>query len=263
MRNQKNRDIDTTLVSDESRFWDSFYAANSAEELGDWQTIGPSCCEPEIRFHYNATENSIIHALAKAFPYPPMRMLYPQFQKRRNWRVLDIGSGAGHWLDFYRRYYDADVTGVELTSQMAAMLSRKYPSVIQADITQHFSVEPVDIVNAIGVMFHICDDERWAQAVGNLASNLKPGGLMLIGGEFEDRTEDVQFHKTDDFESWREHDVTSAPANLVNKRVRSLALWTQTARSHGLDVVDVIRTNVPDEIRTPENNLLILEKASD
>ncbi len=265
MRNQVTSQQSETASSEDLAFQQSFFAANAASsgQSEDWMTIGPVACEPEVKFHYNATENSIIAALAKLYPFPLMRKLWSSMQSRTAWRVLDIGSGTGHWIDFYRNIYRAaHVTGVELTPQMASYLRQKYDGAVQileADISdQPPPIEPVDIVSAIGVMFHITDDDRWRKAIGNLAAVLKPGGLMLIGGEFGTETKDVQFHKTDQFSSWTEHDTTVGPPKLVNKRVRSLEAWASATSDHGLAIVDLVRTPVPAEIRTPENNLLVL-----
>ena len=71
-------------------------------------------------------------------------------------------------------------------------------SVLMEDITSaEFSTGviggPVDYITAIGVMFHIVDDERWKRAVQNLAAVLKPDGVMFIGGDFDLRLETSSF----------------------------------------------------------------------
>lgn len=266
MRNQPVHQPDQALTSDGKQFWRSWYQATCEGNLNDSITVGPIACEPENRFHYNATENSIIAALARQFPFPPMRTLFPAAQRRLDWRVLDVGSGTGHWIDFYRDVYLAThVTGVEMVGKMAALLREKYDGkpvdIFQADIASPLPrIVPVDIVSAIGVMFHIVDDERWSDAIGNLSACLKTDGLMLVGGEFGAETKDVQFHKTDEFETWREHDLTKGPARLVNKRVRSFEHWRDAANLHGLDVVEVMRSECRPGIRTPENDVLVLRK---
>lgn len=270
MRNQVVGQQSETAASEDLAFQQSFFVANTASDghSEDWMTIGPVACEPEVRFHYNATENSIIGLLAKLHPFPPMRKVWSSMQSRAAWRVLDIGSATGHWIDFYRDVYRAaHITGVELTPRMATYLRQKYNGtvdIIEADIAdQPPAIEPVEIISAIGVMFHITDDDRWQKAIRNLASVLKPGGLMLVGGEFGTETKDVQFHKTDQFASWTEHDTTAGPPKLVNKRVRSLEAWSSAASTHGLTIVDLVRTAIPAEVRTPENNLLVLRRTEE
>ena len=249
-------------------FFSSYYRATARGQIVDSMTIG-TVSEPEARFHYNANENSIIRCLTKFAPIgnqPPGVWRFAQ--TRRAWTVLDVGSGTGHWVDFYFDVYLARaVTAVEFVPQMAEFLRAKYAgrqevTVLQADIANdplpenHF-----DIVNAIGVMFHIVDDRLWKQAVAKLLAALKPEGLMLIGGDFGAETRNVQFHRTDRFDSWSEHDSTKAPAQRINKRVRSLAEWTHLASDLGAVVVEIIRSDAAPGIRTPENDLLVLRRA--
>ena len=249
-------------------FFSSYYRSTAQGRIVDSMTIG-TVSEPESRFHYNATENSIIRALTRRAPIgnqPPSVWRFAQ--GRRAWKVLDVGSGAGHWVDFYLDVYLAkSVTAVEFVPQMAEFLREKYASrpevtVLQADVaTDPLPAREFDIVNAIGVMFHIVNDDLWRQAIARLLASLKPDGLMLVGGDFGDETRDVQFHRTDRFESWREHDAAPYPATLVNKRVRSLHEWTRVAGELGATVVEVIRSDATPDIRTPENDLLVLRHA--
>lgn len=251
-------------------FFSSYYRATARGRIVDSMTIG-TVSEPESRFHYNATENSIIRCLTKHAPIghqPPGVWRFAQ--GRRAWNVLDVGSGTGHWVDFYLDVYLAkSVTAVEFVPQMAEFLRLKYAgrpevAVVQADIGKDpLPDQGFDIVNAIGVMFHIVDDELWKRAVARLFAALKPDGLMLIGGDFGAETRNVQFHKTDQFDSWSEHDAADAPAQRVNKRVRSLADWTRLAGELGATVVEVIRSDADSGIRTPENDLLVLRHAKD
>ncbi len=175
--------------------------------------------------------------------------------------------GTGHWVDFYVDVYPAkSLAAVEFVPQMAEYLRKKYAgrkevSVLQADIVEDPLPEgDFDIVNAIGVLLHIVEVERWQRAVARLFAAQKPGGLLLAGGDFGTETRDLQFHRTDHFESWREHDSADAPAKLSNKRVRSEADWLRLAASLGASVVDLVRSDAANFIRTPENDLLVLRR---
>jgi len=249
-------------------FFSSYYRSTAQGRIVDSMTIG-TVSEPESRFHYNATENSIIRALTRRAPIgkqPPNVWRFAQ--SRRAWKVLDVGSGTGHWVDFYLDVYLAkSVTAVEFVPQMAEFLRGKYAArpevtVLQSDIAaEPLPARAFDIVNAIGVMFHIVNDDLWRQAIVRLLGSLKPEGLMLVGGDFGEETRNVQFHRTDRFESWREHDSVPSPAALVNKRVRSLHEWTRVVGELGATVVEVIRSDSTPDIRTPENDLLVLQLA--
>ena len=110
-------------------FFSSYYRATARGRIVDSMTIG-TVSEPEARFHYNATENSIIRCLAKHAPIgnqPPGVWRFAQ--TRRAWNVLDVGSGTGHWLDFYLDVYLARaVTAVEFVPQMADYLRNRQAS---------------------------------------------------------------------------------------------------------------------------------------
>lgn len=161
----------------------------------------------------------------------------------------------------------AEAVGVEISPTMAAHLRSKYAgdsavTILEADSAEpEFSAGQFDIVSAIGVMFHIVDDARWLAALANLAKALKPDGLLLVGGDFGNETRNVQFHRTDRFESWAEHDAAE-DQTLVNKRVRSLAAWSEAAADCGLVIADLVRTEFAFGITTPENDLLVLRRRS-
>lgn len=256
-----------TSPADVGAYFTSFYKSTVKGEARDRHTI-PGVTEAESRFHYNATENSIIRALLRFEPLPPGAEMWHLMQARKEWRVLDIGSGTGHWIDFYRDVFFAKhVAGIEIVDAMADRLREKYKGIegieiIHADISaDDFRMPlPFDIVNAIGVMFHIVDDRKWLTALHNLTLLTKPGGLLVMGGDFGEETRDVQFHKRNEFESWQEHDALDAAPALVNKRLRSRAYWEQAARQCCLEIVELVRSDSDPGISTPENDVLLLRK---
>lgn len=260
---------------DGRQFFESFYSANIEGTPEDRMTIG-WITDAEAKFHYNAVENSIIRAILRRNP-PPANALVQAWRmamKRKEPRLLDVGSGTGHWIDFMRdTFYARRCFGVEITARMAAHLREKYAAREEVTILERDVSEPdfgpellggaVDYVTAIGVMFHIVDDERWAQAVRNLSRCLKVGGLLLVGEDAGDETRNKEFHHTDSFSTWREFKSTPATEGevRVSKRVRALSEWGAVAESAGLRLLDVVRSDREACITTPENDLLVLEKA--
>jgi SAM-dependent methyltransferase len=215
-----------------------------ARELDDSLTIMLGYSPLKTRYHYNAVENSILEHFIQRPPKAGMS-------------VLDVGSGAGHWIDFYRSVLDAKrVVGVELASQVAEALQRKYRAVdevtvLNADVVDPLPVEPpFDVVNAIGVMFHIVQDARWERAVANLAELLAPDGVMIVGGQFGPISHDVGFRRSGEGDGME-----------VFKRLRSRRRWRSCAEAAGLRQVRYIHTRRSRMIDLPEANLLVFERA--
>jgi SAM-dependent methyltransferase len=172
-------------------FADSYYRSAAGDGYTDRITISPDVDPLHSEYHYNATENSIIRAMVR-FPAP------------RSPAVLDIGSGAGHWIDFWRGTCGASaVCGLELSNECSSALVAKYAqtpevSIIRGDIADknlRLGLK-FDVINAIGVIFHIVDDVLWHQALENMRQLLSDSGVIVIGGYFGFITADTQFHLT-------------------------------------------------------------------
>jgi len=99
-------------------------------------------------------------------------------------RVLDVGSGTGIWIDFWRRRGVAEITGVDLTATAVEHLRRRWPEYefLQADVSDDAAGLPRarDIVSAMSVLLHIVDDTRFRRAFSNLAAALRPGGTLVL-----------------------------------------------------------------------------------
>jgi SAM-dependent methyltransferase len=193
MRNEDQPPAQTSgdvaeVPCDERVYFESFYKANVRGRPEDRMTI-VIVAEPEARFHYNALENSLLRAFARVQPVARGATVeaWRMFQQRAELRHLDIGSGTGHWVDFFRAVYlVASSTAVEVVPHMAEHLRGKYAgspvSVVEANVAEpEFAALDLggdfDLISAIGVMFHIVDDARWARAVHQLAARLKPGAM--------------------------------------------------------------------------------------
>jgi SAM-dependent methyltransferase len=214
-----------------------------AATLSDAATIKAGFPPLRARYHYNGVENSILEYVI-------------QHPLRQPVRVLDVGSGAGHWIDFYRDVLGAEhVTGLELNPAVAEALGRKYEgdpavSMHQADIVDPLPVAgPFSVVNAIGVMFHIVEDERWEIAVGNLARALEPGGVLIVGGQFGPFSHDVGFRAGQD-----------AGGVEVFKRLRSRKRWRSVAEQAGLRHEAYVRTRRTRYFDLPEANLMVFRR---
>ncbi len=102
----------------------------------------------------------------------------------RQARVLDVGSGVGFYVALWRELGATDVTASDLTSVAVERVRERFPDVRveQLDI----SAKPIqldgsyDAISAMDVLYHIVDDDRYAQAIQNLAALLAPGGRLIF-----------------------------------------------------------------------------------
>lgn len=224
----------------DSSWWDkNLYAWG----VSDRQTIAPNWSQLSSLYHYGSTEVLIL------------RHLLNHAVQTRGISVLDIGSGAGHWIKFWQNLGAKSVDGLDVSSLSVKYLRSQF--LHQGDVRIHHGPakdvmeglnQSFSVVNAIGVMFHIVDDDEWLDTISAVAKSLKPGGLFVIGGHF----------------GWLNKINVQIDANArINKRLRSKRHWISALRKAGFDTVDLYRNNAYLHIRgqLPENNILIARKA--
>jgi SAM-dependent methyltransferase len=104
--------------------------------------------------------------------------------------VLDIGSGTGFYVGLWQDLGVISMTGTDITTIAVENLKLKYPSYefLQLDIGNESSYKTFrkkfDIISAFDVLFHIVDDTRYENAIRNVVSLLKPGGLFIFSDNF-------------------------------------------------------------------------------
>src|SRR4051794_32817511 len=100
-------------------------------------------------------------------------------------RVLDTGSGTGFYIAAWRRLGATDITATDVTDISVRRLSARFPDTP----TTRFDLagppgqllgEQFDAISCMDVLFHITDDEDYRRAVANLATLLRPGGLLVF-----------------------------------------------------------------------------------
>jgi SAM-dependent methyltransferase len=236
-------------------FWNSWYASVNAAGADDRVTISPTADLVTTAYHYSLVETGILGYFATR-QHSPVNT------------VVDIGSGAGHWIHFYRSVFQARrVVGLDISAACAQVLRARYSNDAEVEIRQgdvsRGDVElpgMCDVVNAIGVMFHIVDDAAWESALARLAEALTSTGVLIVGGQFGFITQDVQFHSADCFCGGEQGASVLHHGNLVNKRIRSLRVWKDACRRVGLKAAGLVRVAHMAKIPIPENNLLFLVK---
>lgn len=228
--------------------WNVRYQQSAAKGgIDDLATISPDGNPLKARYHYNGVENAILEwALQAPFPDRPT--------------VLDVGSGAGHWIDFYRSVFGARrVVGIEHAAPAADALRSKYAaesdvSFEEIDVSGDVELgERFDIVNAVDVLFHVVDDGRWRRAVENLGRQLAPGGLLVVAELVVRIPYDAGLRAPD-----AERGEPVAPdIVMVTKRARSLRQWKDCGREAGLTLVHSRHLRQSRTLATPANRLLV------
>lgn len=118
--------------------------------------------------------------------------------------VLDVGSGTGFYIGCWKELGVGSIAGIDLTALAVENLREKFPESTfhELDIGDKSAAlpgGPYDFVSAMGIMFHIVDDERYATALKNICASLKPGGILVFSDLFlhgEPRRADYIVHRT-------------------------------------------------------------------
>jgi glycosyltransferase involved in cell wall biosynthesis/SAM-dependent methyltransferase len=187
-------------------YWDQIYGG-----AWDESAVGyPNLARSINRARYDVERRNVERALALAGVPPPER-------------VLDVGSGTGIWIEFWKRRGAREIIGVDITETAVGQLRRRFPEheFLRSDIGEADATLPgaMDIVSAMSVLLHITDDTRFEQAVKNLLGCLRPGGTLVL-------TEPVIVH------SWWGGPTRAA----ANSRARPLATYTDLLGREGFAI---------------------------
>ena len=220
---------------DPSHWWDEeFYI----QGVSDRHTLGNDKNILAAMYHYASVEQLIL------------RYFFNQHIDPRGMAILDVGTGSGHWIDFYSALGAGKLTGIDISQKSIEFLQTKYTLNDAINIYQGFFQDYLkdknnefDLVNAIGVMFHVVNDNDWQYGLQAIANALKPGGYLIVGGHFGIINNNTRFN----------------PDNSYRKRLRSRRYWTSHLRELNFTEIKVYRNPAYRTIRTwiPENNVLV------
>jgi 2-polyprenyl-3-methyl-5-hydroxy-6-metoxy-1,4-benzoquinol methylase len=98
--------------------------------------------------------------------------------------VLDIGSGVGHWLQYWSNHGVAALQGSDLTATAVGELQQRFPEVPVTQVDIGMPNPPFegrfDLISVMAVLQHIADDQRWRQALINVGDLLADDGVGVI-----------------------------------------------------------------------------------
>lgn len=99
--------------------------------------------------------------------------------------VLDIGSGIGFWIDFWRAEGAREIAGADLVPEAVDRLRELFPEseFVQADIGEGaapFTGRRFDLISAMGVLLHIVDEERFRLALAAIDEQLADDGVVVL-----------------------------------------------------------------------------------
>ena len=105
-------------------------------------------------------------------------------------KLLEVAAGSGAWMDFWREQEVGEYLGIDLSERAIDNLKQRFPQhrFLQRDLNDPRLSDATgteyDGVTAIDVLYHVLDDERFAAVLSDLASVLKPGGVLVIHEQF-------------------------------------------------------------------------------
>lgn len=191
------------------RYWEQVLEAGYDESAVGY----PSLARSFNRARYELELRNVARALAAAGVGAPAR-------------VLDVGSGTGIWIDFWRSRGAREIHGVDLTAVAVERLRERYPEhrFVRADIADEDAPLPagVDAVSALSVLLHITDEGRFERALRNLAAALAPGGALVL-------VEPIVVHRW-----WGPPFGADA-----NSKARALATYQRILGDAGCEIVDL------------------------
>lgn len=121
-----------------------------------------------------------------------------------NMRILDIGCGSGFYVDIWQQNGARYLTGIDITAISVKELSVKYSNFnfYEADITSPTLIQDLnlkeksfDLITAFDVLFHMVDDDKFEQAIKNIAMMCSEDGLIFLTDIFPHKRPYVILHQ--------------------------------------------------------------------
>lgn len=225
-----------TLPGADSAWWDAKYESGISDSL----TIGPNRREEWIDAHYAAIERLL------------ERDLLRRGLDLRGASILDVGSGAGHWVRWALDRGADRVTATDISQRVIDHLLGAWSSDDRVTVVHGSPAEAdglFDATVAVGVMFHIIDDDEWTTTIRNIAASMRPGAWLAMTGMFgRSGYADVQVNN-----------------GVVTKRLRPYRRWRRELKAAGFGRLRLRRNRAWLRIPAPmpEAHLLTAIRTAD
>lgn len=134
--------------------------------------------------------------------------------------VLDIGCGTGFYISIWKQLGYRSIAGLDFTQSAVDICTQSFPEYLmyKADISSiedTSSLGMYDCISVFDVLFHIVDNDKYDQAIQNIAQHLHPGGILFYSDNFL-------------------HHATKKEKHIVH---RSLQEITDCLNSYGIEIV--------------------------
>ncbi len=223
-------------VYNDVEWWDSSFYTKGVSHR---QTMSPDKSIITAKYHYASVEMRILKHLRNN------RISMNQA------RVLDIGSGSGHWIDFYKSLESLEISGIDISTAAFKYLKEKYAEDSTITIYHGKALDVIekingryDLVNAIEVISHIVEDFEWESTIKTIRNRLKKGGLFIVSGHFG-LINGLNIHIDKD--------------GYINKRLRSKRNWKRALKEASFAEIKIYRNDaylwINDSLT--ENNVMI------
>jgi len=146
-------------------------------------------------------------------------------------KILDIGSGSGYYVEYYKKIGVQSLIGTDITDISVSNLQNKFKdySFICHDITQDFPAFireiKFDIISVFDVLYYIIDDQLFEKSIRDISELADSQTLIIITDKF----------------------INQSPnKGLVYYKHRNLNHYQKVFKENGLKIID----------RQPVNSLL-------
>jgi 2-polyprenyl-3-methyl-5-hydroxy-6-metoxy-1,4-benzoquinol methylase len=146
---------------------------------------------------------------------------------RTGGRALDVGCGWGFWFRTWQALGFPTVDAVDFVEESVARVrgfAREADDVRVADLTVPGIFDgrpPYDMVSCMNVLLHVVDPVEFSVALGNVASAVARGGLLLMAEPAAVRP------------------IPPSADRAVHSRIHPVSEYVEPMSAHGLELVEI------------------------